>query len=70
MKTCGCVCVQVSSKKQVTEQMDRYKELLKKVLDGQSAMDQQTKTRMLNNMLEVSLFRCIDTLIPHFIETD
>ncbi|KAK7907294.1 hypothetical protein WMY93_015906 [Mugilogobius chulae] len=43
--------VQVKSKKQVQEQIDRYKELLKTVLDGQTELAADTKKELLGELL-------------------
>ncbi|XP_033846973.1 kinetochore-associated protein NSL1 homolog [Periophthalmus magnuspinnatus] len=43
--------VQVQSKKQVQEQIDRYKELLKTVLDGQTELAADTKRELLGELL-------------------
>ncbi|XP_072296795.1 kinetochore-associated protein NSL1 homolog [Eucyclogobius newberryi] len=43
--------VQVQSKKRVQEQIDRYKELLKTVLDGQTELAADTKRELLGELL-------------------
>lgn len=57
--------VQVSSKKRVMEQINRYKEVLKKVLDGQTEVSEETKQELLGELLAVGL--CTGTVLQSFI---
>ncbi|KAK2889842.1 kinetochore-associated protein NSL1 homolog [Channa argus] len=43
--------VQVTSKKQLTEQMNKYKDVLKTALDGQPDMEEETKRVLLQELL-------------------
>ncbi|XP_029966237.1 kinetochore-associated protein NSL1 homolog [Salarias fasciatus] len=43
--------VQVASKKQVTEQIDKYKEILKTALDGQPEVPEETKRQLVGELL-------------------
>lgn len=45
--------VQVRSKKQVIEQVNRYKNILKTVLDGQPEVEAETKRVLLQELLAV-----------------
>lgn len=45
--------VRVTSKKQVTERVDRYKNILKKVLDEQPEVDEETKRVLIQELLAV-----------------
>lgn len=47
--------VQVTSKKRVTEQINKYKDILKKALDGQPDVAEETKRVLLQELLAVSL---------------
>lgn len=57
--------VQVSSKKRVMEQINRYKEVLKKVLDGQTEVSEETKQELLGELLAVGLYT--GTVLQSFI---
>ncbi len=45
--------VQVTSKKQVTEQINKYKNILNKALDGQPEVTEETKRVLLQELLAV-----------------
>lgn len=47
--------VQVTSKKQVTEQINKYKDILKTALNGQPDVAEETKSVLLQELLAVSL---------------
>lgn len=47
--------VQVSTKKAVVEQMNKYKEVLKMVMEGQEAVPEETKRLLLQELLTVGL---------------
>lgn len=46
--------VEVGSKTDVSEQLDRYKRLLGTLLDGQKHVDEDTKRLLLQELLAVS----------------
>ena len=48
--------VPVSSKKDVTERIDRLKQLLKKLLDGQTDVEPETKRVLIQELLAVTTF--------------
>lgn len=45
--------VRVTSKKQVTERVNKYKNVLKTVLDGQPEVDEETKRVLIQELLAV-----------------
>lgn len=47
--------VNVQSKKHVREQLEKYKDLFKKFLDGQSHIAEEDKAKLLQEMVVVSL---------------
>ena len=47
--------VQITSKKQVIEQINKYKEILKRTLDGQPEIAEETKRVLLQELLAVGL---------------
>ncbi len=47
--------VKVTSKKQVTEQINKYVDILKTALDGQPEVSEETKRVLLQELLAVSL---------------
>lgn len=49
--------VRVASKKQVIDQVNKYKDILKSALDGQPEVDEETKRVLLQELLAVS--RCL-----------
>lgn len=46
--------VNVSSKREVIQQLHRYKNILKTVLDGQKDVEEETKRALLQELLSVS----------------
>ena len=48
--------VKVTSKKQVTQQINEYKKILQTALNGQTGVAEETKTSLLHELLAVSLF--------------
>lgn len=46
--------VQVTSKKQVIDHINKYKDILKSALDGQAEVDEETKRVLLQELLAVS----------------
>lgn len=50
--------VQITSKKQIIEQMNKYKEILKTALDGQSDVAEETKRVLLQELLAVGRTDC------------
>ena len=67
----GCVAemdpedhrVQVRSKKEVIEQVNRYKKLLRTVLDGQEEVEAETKRVLLQELLAVGHFCAAPSLV-------
>lgn len=53
--------VRVTSKKQVVEQMNKYKEVLKKALNGQPGLPEETQRVLLQELLAVSLMLTLFT---------
>lgn len=45
--------IQVTSKKRVIDQIGRYKDILKRALDGQSEVEEKTKQVLLQELLAV-----------------
>lgn len=45
--------VQVTSKKEVTKLLNRYKEVLKRTLDGQTEIEPETKRLLVQELLAV-----------------
>lgn len=50
--------VQVRSKKQVIDQMNKYKDILKTALDGQPDVEEETKRVLLQELLAVGQAVC------------
>lgn len=48
--------VQVTSKRKVAELMNRFKEILSSALDGQPDISDETRRRLLQDLLDVSPF--------------
>lgn len=58
--------VQVTSKKQVIQQMDKYKDILKTALDGQKDVSEETKRVLLQELLAVCLTDYLHTNVTNF----
>lgn len=55
--------VQVTSKRQVAGQIDKYKDILKTALDGQADVSEETKRVLLQELLTVSPTGCYYPLL-------